>query len=189
MQSKQCSKCSETKPLDQFYGQGRSRCIICERKQARYRMGRQENKLRIALRDSKKAARKYGAYDDLTYDDVAYNFAMAGGRCAYCGGLSGELQLEHICPLSRNGQNTLGNITSSCPTCNRDKRTHAILSYTDLNIEDTDLILALLDRMAFRMGTSRGAVIELLRTQQDEYFQEDLQRYFERWKKEAGSAS
>src|SRR5690625_960072 len=90
MTNKTCSKCKQEQNISEFYRPNRSWCKSCDSKASRYRMGRYENKIRIAMRDSKKTAEHFGVYDDLTYDDVAYTFAIAGKWCAYCGRLSNE---------------------------------------------------------------------------------------------------
>lgn len=43
--------------------------------------------------------------------------------CQYCKGASKDpvLEIEHIIPKSRGGNNSLNNLTLSCKTCNRDK--------------------------------------------------------------------
>jgi len=41
--------------------------------------------------------------------------------CAYCG-TQGDLQVEHVIPISKGGEHHLGNIVPACPTCNYSKR-------------------------------------------------------------------
>jgi len=41
-------------------------------------------------------------------------------RCAYCGA-EGNLQWDHIIPLSRGGPDTIDNQVRACPTCNQSK--------------------------------------------------------------------
>jgi 5-methylcytosine-specific restriction endonuclease McrA len=43
-------------------------------------------------------------------------------RCAYCGGRSGQLDPDHVVPLSRGGHNSTTNLLPSCRMCNGDKR-------------------------------------------------------------------
>lgn len=43
-------------------------------------------------------------------------------RCTYCGGRGGRLECDHIVPVSRGGRHDLGNLTTACFSCNRQKR-------------------------------------------------------------------
>ena len=47
----------------------------------------------------------------------------SGGRCAWCGEalLHQPLEIDHIMPLSRGGDNTAENLAVTCPDCNRRK--------------------------------------------------------------------
>lgn len=42
--------------------------------------------------------------------------------CSYCLQKGGELEVDHIIPLSKGGTNALSNLTTSCRKCNRQKR-------------------------------------------------------------------
>lgn len=121
MTVKTCTRCGESKPLDKFYDESRYLCIRCEREAARWRMGRYENKVRNAWRNAKKEAAKYGVEDTLTLDDVAYIFALSGGRDSYTGKFAVNLSLEHIIPFSRGGANALWNIVAVDRSINSSK--------------------------------------------------------------------
>jgi hypothetical protein len=41
--------------------------------------------------------------------------------CAYCGA-TGDLQIEHVVPISNGGEHHLGNIVPACHRCNSSKR-------------------------------------------------------------------
>ena len=43
-------------------------------------------------------------------------------RCAYCG-TGGDLQVEHVIPISQGGEHHLGNIVPACQRCNYSKAT------------------------------------------------------------------
>ena len=43
-------------------------------------------------------------------------------RCAYCAGRDGQLDPDHVVPLSRGGSNSTTNLLPSCRQCNGDKR-------------------------------------------------------------------
>jgi 5-methylcytosine-specific restriction endonuclease McrA len=42
-------------------------------------------------------------------------------RCAYCGA-DGDMQVEHVIPISKGGEHHLGNIVPACQRCNYSKR-------------------------------------------------------------------
>ncbi len=180
--NKVCSNCRQEKNVTEFYAPKRPHCKGCERTSARQRMMTPENRLRTAFRGAKRTAEKHSTYDDLTLDDVRYVFAISDGKCAYCGKHDPDnLHLEHIAPLSRNGHNTLSNITTSCPACNLAKRTEAILTYISTNSFDANLINVLIDKMAYRADVDRNEIIDLLRMQQDDYRWEDNEDYIRRY--------
>lgn len=39
--------------------------------------------------------------------------------CSYCGSVGGELECDHVIPISRNGTSEDSNLTTSCKPCNR----------------------------------------------------------------------
>lgn len=49
-------------------------------------------------------------------------------RCAYCGG-SGPLQRDHIVPISRGGQHSIGNLLPACKRCNLSKMTKLLVEW------------------------------------------------------------
>lgn len=108
--TKTCTKCKKQKKIKDFYSPERPHCIECERQSARWRMGKSENRIRTALKDAKRSAKKHGVYDDLTLDDLRYLFALSGGRCAYTGKYTNKPSVDHIIPLKNGGANTLANI-------------------------------------------------------------------------------
>lgn len=52
-------------------------------------------------------------------------FAQFGNCCAYCGA-SGDMQIEHVVPISRGGTHAMGNIVPACKSCNYSKREHEV---------------------------------------------------------------
>lgn len=48
-------------------------------------------------------------------------FSQFGNRCAYCGA-SGDMQIEHVIPISKGGTHAIGNIVPACQNCNLSKR-------------------------------------------------------------------
>ncbi len=63
-------------------------------------------------------------------------------KCAYCG-CEGELERDHIVPLSRNGTHTISNIFPACKSCNTKKHTR---TPSEWGIMPTRLPLAKLQR-------------------------------------------
>lgn len=52
---------------------------------------------------------------------VAYLLDRDGHRCQECGTTEGPLEIDHIVPIARGGQNEPGNLRELCRTCNRRK--------------------------------------------------------------------
>lgn len=42
-------------------------------------------------------------------------------RCAYCGGNTGGIHMDHVIPMSRGGRHAIGNVLPACQTCNLSK--------------------------------------------------------------------
>ena len=45
--------------------------------------------------------------------------------CAYCGD-DGDMQIEHLDPISKGGAHDIGNIVPACASCNTSKRSHSM---------------------------------------------------------------
>lgn len=41
--------------------------------------------------------------------------------CQYCNGRGGELEVDHIIPVSKGGTNNIDNLVTACKACNRGK--------------------------------------------------------------------
>jgi len=69
-------------------------------------------------------AREYNAPGYFTWTQVAAMWMAFDKSCAYCHEPTalGDVEAEHVQPLSRNGRNDIGNILPSCRACNSDKR-------------------------------------------------------------------
>ena len=50
-------------------------------------------------------------------------FNEFGNCCAYCGD-GGDMQIEHVEPISKGGAHDIGNIVPACCRCNTNKRNH-----------------------------------------------------------------
>lgn len=57
--------------------------------------------------------------------DLRARFAQFGNCCAYCGAV-GDMQIEHVVPISKGGTHAIGNIVSACKDCNYNKRDHEV---------------------------------------------------------------
>lgn len=56
----------------------------------------------------------------LTPDQLWRRWVQFGHACAYCGA-GGDLQVEHVIPISKGGEHHLGNIVPACQRCNFSK--------------------------------------------------------------------
>lgn len=67
----------------------------------------------VSLRDWQRLVRRYG------------------GRCAYCQQVAedGELQQDHVVPLSRGGSHGIGNILPACGACNMSKSKKLLIEW------------------------------------------------------------
>ena len=172
-----CTRCQQSKPLDQFYSVDRSHCTDCERKTARWRMQRQKNKIRTAWRDAKKQAKKYGVEDTLTLDEVAYIFALSGGRCAYTGKFAVKPTLEHIIPMSRGGANAAWNVivvdsAQNYAKCNTDPSDWFQFNY-GYKFE-TDMIKLMAARKGVTVEEMQAELLELQRKYSEEWYRKHV---------------
>lgn len=57
-----------------------------------------------------------------------------GHQCQYCGGKSGDdnLEWEHMIPKSRGGSDRVANASLACHKCNQDKGKHTLPEYLDI---------------------------------------------------------
>ena len=58
-------------------------------------------------------------------DQMWRRWVEFGHRCAYCGA-DGDLQVEHVMPISQGGEHHLGNIVPACQRCNFSKATASV---------------------------------------------------------------
>lgn len=56
----------------------------------------------------------------LSTDQLWRRWVQFGHKCAYCG-TGGDLQVEHVIPISKGGEHHLGNIVPACQRCNFSK--------------------------------------------------------------------
>ncbi|WP_153733492.1 HNH endonuclease domain-containing protein [Sporosarcina obsidiansis] len=158
---KQCPRCHEEKPLDQFmYAEKvRSYCRDCERQLDRWRKGRPENRLRTALKDARRTAAKYDAPDTLTLDDLRYLFTLSGGRCAYTGKFTDKPSVEHIIPFSQGGTNSVDNIVIVDTTVNKVKNDEVPAEFLD-RFAGFYMTRDIIELVAARRGVDFASVYE-----------------------------
>jgi 5-methylcytosine-specific restriction endonuclease McrA len=70
---------------------------------------------------ARKVAEKGGTPFHLPPSHLIRQWGEFGHRCAYCGA-SGDLEVEHVIPISKGGEHHLGNIVPACHSCNSSKR-------------------------------------------------------------------
>jgi 5-methylcytosine-specific restriction endonuclease McrA len=68
-----------------------------------------------------RAARAHAAINTLSSAEWQWLLERFEFRCAYCGKTGGGLTPDHVLPLSRGGNNSLGNIVPACGPCNLHK--------------------------------------------------------------------
>lgn len=71
---------------------------------------------------ARKVAQRGGTPNHLTADHLWRHWNSFGHCCAYCGA-TGDLEIEHVVPISHGGQHCLSNIVPACQCCNSNKGT------------------------------------------------------------------
>lgn len=73
--------------------------------------------------------KKNGAFDFSPRDWVKL-VQRFGGRCAYCGTAATKLEMDHVVPVSRGGQHSIGNILPARRSCNASKNNHFLMEWS-----------------------------------------------------------
>lgn len=81
---------------------------------------RRDNPDRLSEYQRRRRARKLGSNPDLTLDQWIEVLEEFGHRCAYCG-VEGDLEQDHVWPISRGGRHTKDNMAPACRSCNARK--------------------------------------------------------------------
>lgn len=72
--------------------------------------------------NAKRRAKKYNAQGNFTALTIKYLYCIQRGKCAICFEyLFGKFEVDHIKPLSKDGDNSPSNIQLLCPKCNKVK--------------------------------------------------------------------
>ncbi|WP_405536890.1 HNH endonuclease [Streptomyces antimycoticus] len=82
--------------------------------------------LRAAIATQNKARRRFWEQTNpgsvgVTPKDWLKLVRRYGHRCAYCGGNTGGIHMDHVIPMSRGGRHAIGNVLPACQTCNLSK--------------------------------------------------------------------
>lgn len=70
----------------------------------------------------RRRAREHNTLNQWRWSDFMRIARKFGYACAYCGESSGQLEPDHVVPLSRGGSDSVANLLPSCSLCNSDKR-------------------------------------------------------------------
>lgn len=137
METKQCSKCEEVKPLDQFHRMKatkdglRPNCKMCVKayssgyyaenktavldQQHGYREANPHVSWEVNVRQRSERLGFEPTIESFTKEDVIERY---GSACFHCGGPFEELD-HHPVAIARGGSHCLSNVVPSCIRCNR----------------------------------------------------------------------
>ena len=111
---------------------------------------RQKSKRRKALQREQTA-------HQISAKDIRARFRQFGSCCAYCGA-SGDMEIEHVVPISKGGTHAMGNIVPACHDCNSSKRAKEVESWYRAQSTFCEKRWRKICRV---LGWSRGAVGQL----------------------------
>jgi 5-methylcytosine-specific restriction endonuclease McrA len=128
---KTCRQCEALKPAGDFGPEKRNRdglkswCPAChtERTLAWHRT---HPAAMFRVKALRRAAEERGAVSDRDWLRLK---ARWGYACAYCGATPKRLHLEHIIPITRGGQHSLGNFLPVCKSCNSSKGNRLLVEW------------------------------------------------------------
>jgi 5-methylcytosine-specific restriction endonuclease McrA len=91
----------------------------------RYAQWRQMTDLRYRIYQREKSKRRKAQARGQTPVAISVNalltrFGQFGNCCAYCG-CAGDMEIEHVVPISRGGAHDISNIVPACAPCNSSK--------------------------------------------------------------------
>ena len=92
----------------------------------------ENNKDKIAIYDHNKKSKRRSQldlYKPISKEDWNSVLVKFKHKCAYCGGKSSVLQIDHVEPLSRGGSHTLDNLVPACGPCNNSKNSRDVIDF------------------------------------------------------------
>jgi len=172
VETKQCSKCQEVKPLSEFHKRSKSKdgrqtyCLECQNRYYRkYRkdgrdvtpVGRAKKTLRKARYSRRQAEVKLGHAIKDTLQP--YDIAMIQGadECIYCSKelAAGGVTVDHCKPFLAGGTNEYSNLLPCCSRCNTSKGTKPVYTYLTETCGYSESDLAF-KQVVFRLSQRRG---------------------------------
>lgn len=103
-----------------------------DRKFAKQRKAAKKRRAGRAVRE--KPYKKFGRVVGARWESLRQAvFNRDGYRCVYCEDLSSDLHCDHIVPLSRGGDNSIGNLATSCASCNLSKNDKLVSEWKGAN--------------------------------------------------------
>jgi hypothetical protein len=128
---KTCRRCRVVKPISEFGKERRnsdglrSWCDVCQR--ARTLEWHRANPTTIfRLKALRRSAEERGSISDR---DWLRLLRWWDHSCAYCGATPPHLHIDHVIPISRGGQHSLGNVLPACRTCNSSRSDRLLVEW------------------------------------------------------------
>ena len=143
-----CTKCKRSLPVSNFVRAGyglRPSCRDCDKVYrdthkvvlaAKQREYWQQHPDKVRAKRRRRRVRLANCVDDGSITDVALHhlrFDIQGNRCAYCFiELEDVPHLDHIIPVSKDGEHSLRNVVWACQPCNTSKNAKLLSEWLDL---------------------------------------------------------
>lgn len=99
---------------------------------------------KTAIYNNRTRCRRLGIRSDFKIEDWKLVIEAFGRRCAFCGSAPKFLDLDHIIPIHKGGEDVVGNIVPICRPCNSHKGCSEPLEFAEL----MDKNIAELQRLA-----------------------------------------
>lgn len=94
-----------------------------DRVAARNSRWKRANPATVVAQSNRRRSKTVGSYTAEEWSAIPFN-----DRCSYCGGV-GQMQVEHVVPISSGGSNTIENIVPACRSCNGSKGNKSLVFY------------------------------------------------------------
>lgn len=90
------------------------------------KMWSRKNRRKKTVIENRRRARKISAIGNYTTEDIQFLFQIQQGKCICCGEKisltqKNGLHVDHVVPLSKDGDNDVSNLQLLCPFCNHSK--------------------------------------------------------------------